>query len=181
MIRPVKSEWSVEAIHLLRVLWLDRSVPLDHIPPRLASETGAVVSRDAVCGKARRLGLAQRSSLSKPATERPVKSRPPAPIRRKPARAAARPERRAPDAVSAFLLHRPGPAVVDFAGLGPGHCRFPVGEAVGLAQLFCGAAKEDHSSYCAAHAALAFQAAPNPQAPAPQRVICAPLAPLAGG
>lgn len=40
---------------------------------------------------------------------------------------------------------------VRLLALRPRHCRWPVGEAIGASQLFCGAAKEPEVSYCPWH------------------------------
>lgn len=55
-------------------------------------------------------------------------------------------------------VRAPGPKSGDLIAIGRG-CRFPVGEATGADQLFCGEPKFPEKSYCPACCAIAYRPA----------------------
>src|SRR5512138_2774837 len=102
--------WTDERIERLKKMWADGATA-----SQIADELGGV-SRNAVIGKAHRLGLEQRPSPVKPGEEKEAKKPAPVPA---PAAAAApkhAPKAEAPAASSAQPAGEPGPS---------GHIRMP--------------------------------------------------------
>jgi len=153
--------WHDEAISDLRRHWSD-GYSASEIAKRL--ERFGKVTRCAVIGKVRRLGLESRKpsgpglaalpkrrcALRRPQLK-PIMYRPPV-KRAAYMRAEPLPIPAAPDVARVQLMD-----------LEPHHCRWPVGEPT---QGFCGCDKVPGLSYCEAHAHRAFaipmQAKPNP-------------------
>lgn len=113
--------WTDERIELLKVLWAE-GLTTGEIGKRLE------VSKNAVVGKAHRLGLKGRPS--------PIKRS------RKPQKAAA-PEKPA----------EPAKAVVEVSGP---TCRWPFGDPKEAGFHFCGKRALAGKPYCAEHAAIAY-------------------------
>ena len=106
--------WTEERIERLKKMWHDGATA-----SQIAEELGGV-SRNAVIGKAHRLGLEQRPSPVKPGEEKEVKKPAPAAAAPKPAaapRAAAAPPAAAPSATHAAPSHRPE---MQYRSIGPG-------------------------------------------------------------
>lgn len=133
--------WWPERTALLRELW-DRGWSAN----RIAQELGSGLSRSAVIGKVHRLKLTRRKASPSVKVIRPhPKHRP---VRRE-----------------KFQMQIPGPprplpktsppapqsSPVSFMDAGPEHCRWINGEPAGPDTIFCGAPKQDGSSYCPYH------------------------------
>ena len=146
--------WTLEAEQIVREKWIQ-----GHTGPEISqflSEIGIIKSRNAVIGKAHRLGL--RRSQSETLEEVPqveVKKSKPKPKPKPKKKAAARP--------------RPSPRVnkvdcgdgVSIWDLEPNSCRWPIGSERGADQRFCGAPAENSISgdgppYCCDHIKLAI-------------------------
>jgi len=129
--------WTDERIALLKELW-DQGLSASQIAEKLAEG----VTRNAVIGKAHRLGLASRPS--------PVKSAKSAKTGKKPA--AKRPAR--PRAAKA----RPAkPERITLLTLTDRICKWPIGHPGEPDFHFCGRRSQPGQPYCAAHAAEAYQ------------------------
>lgn len=118
----------------MKQIWTEEMVVAlcrGHAAGRSAGEIAkdiGTVSRNAVIGKARRLGLSTRVTRS----DRPRKPKPKA-------------NRTTPDLPQAVLLF----------DLEPHHCRYPV-DGEGAETLFCAADTYLHHSYCLKHCEIAF-------------------------
>lgn len=119
------SPWTDERIELLKKLWAD-----GYIAHFIAIQLGGGITKNAVVGKALRLGLEKRKpgSVTQHTPGRPTPYTP-------------RPVRESDTAWHPFL----GIALVD---LEPAHCRYPKGDSN---FLFCGQPKRSGSSYCSHH------------------------------
>ncbi|MBO9546962.1 GcrA family cell cycle regulator [Caulobacter sp.] len=149
--------WPEARVLELKCLWSDGLSAA-----RIAKVLGGV-SRNAVIGKVHRLGLAGRPTPSPPAGRRPT-----TPTRA--ARAASTPKPppppRPPSAPQA--ARRPRHAEVAQASgpyaplwlLGPGACRWPIGDPRGAGFGFCGAPTV-RRPYCDDHRGRAYRAAPG--------------------
>lgn len=117
-------EWTEERVALLKKLWEDgRSAS------QIAEAMGDV-TRNAVIGKAHRIGLKAR----------------PSPIRRQKAAPAASPAPR-----------RPAPAAKKATRVGERQCHWPIGHPREPGFHFCGAPAEPDKPYCAEHCAVAYR------------------------
>jgi len=136
------SGWTVERVALLRKIYGTKSVA------EVAREIGSGVSRNAVIGKAGRLGL------SAPKEERP-KRPPPMPPRPRPVPSPPPPMPPPPP-----MATRPPESSADavhLLELRAHQCRWLIDEA---AFLYCGA-HCDHGSYCPHHAKLSYRPHPG--------------------
>lgn len=160
--------WTAERVQVLRQRW-NEGATASAIAKELSIETN-LVSRNAVIGKAHRMGLparqnripdpeSKRSGRLRRRTERLV-GRPNHP--KQPTPAAASP----PSTPAQLPQDPPEPAEIDVPGCGI------VSHGVGIAELkidscrwiegspsdaiYCGAASEPQGSYCTAHARLAY-------------------------
>jgi GcrA cell cycle regulator len=118
--------WTEERIERLKKMWHDGATA-----SQIADELGGV-SRNAVIGKAHRLGLEQRPSPVKPGEEKEAKTAAPAPApAAAPAKAAAKTEASAADAAPATAnagpsghvrtpQRQPTPAELQYRSIGPG-------------------------------------------------------------
>ena len=118
--------WTEERIERLKKMWHDGATA-----SQIADELGGV-SRNAVIGKAHRLGLEQRPSPVKPGEEKEAKKAAPAPApAAAPAKAAAKTEASAADAAPATAnagpsghvrtpQRQPTPAELQYRSIGPG-------------------------------------------------------------
>jgi GcrA cell cycle regulator len=150
-------EWSSERIEQLRSLWHDGLSA-----SQIATHLGGI-TRNAVIGKAHRLGLTGRPS--------PIKNRPagvarPRPVRRprvETAPAAPRAIARPPVAPQRHIEIRPAPIEVeDVPGatiltLTDRICKWPIGDPRHPDFHFCGRASAEGLPYCADHARRAYQ------------------------
>ena len=140
--------WTDDRVETLKTLWAE-----GHSCSQIARQFGCGLSRNAVIGKVHRLGLPGRSV----------------------AKLMVR-DARMPRAARAIVPGHVAPAIVKPVPLPPVEpaltgaeptlpdltrtaCRWPVGEADGWQQQFCGAPRDGGSSYCAFHARKAI----NPQ------------------
>jgi GcrA cell cycle regulator len=147
-------EWSNERIEQLRALW-HNGLSASQIAVQLGG-----ITRNAVIGKAHRLGLTGRPS--------PIKNRPagvarPRPIRR-PRAEHVSPPRMATAAVQVRRVE-PVPAPVELED-GPGAtiltltdriCKWPIGDPRNPDFHFCGRASAEGLPYCTDHARRAYQ------------------------
>ncbi|MEX6724444.1 GcrA family cell cycle regulator [Parapedomonas caeni] len=138
--------WSDERIELLQRLW-EKGLSASQI----AEELGEGVTRNAVIGKAHRLGLKARPSPVK--AEAPKKAAPPAPKKPKPV---VKPER------------------VTLLELSDKVCKWPHGHPGEEDFHFCGKPVQPGFPYCPEHCAVAYQA----QLPRRDR---RPMPPMLGG
>jgi len=118
--------WTDERIDALKTLW-DKGLSASQI----AKELGENVTRNAVIGKAHRLGLKSRPS--------PVKT-----------------ERKTVKKVA----KKPVKKVVTLLDLTDRMCKWPIGHPGEANFHFCGRPTEPGMPYCAAHCAEAYQAQP---------------------
>ncbi len=167
--------WTEERIALLTKLWTD-----GHTASQIALALGEATTRNAVIGKAHRLGLSGRPApvrAPRPATSRP--SRPKSLMGGNPSRGngprAGRPAGQAPDIRTRQALARvmeqprPAPRIIDVP-LGPGvsllkvtdkMCKWPIGHPGDENFRFCGNAAHESSPYCEGHAQMAYQPMPS--------------------
>lgn len=134
-------EWTDERIETLRSLWM-QGLTASQIAERLGG-----VSRNAVIGKAHRLGLSARPSPIKRETARTF------PLHRAPSVPAAAAPAVAPAAPPQPPVQRP--AAPPQAG-GSKTCMWPVGDPKQADFHFCGAPAEPGRPYCSQHCAAAY-------------------------
>ena len=148
--------WTEERIERLKSMWTQGATASE-----IAEKLGGV-SRNAVIGKAHRLGLEARPSPVKPGEEHaapaPAKAAPkaeaaPAPAPAKPAASPAPPRRLVPA--------KPSPEVADKTSLlelNDRICKWPMGHPGEPDFHFCGAAANPGYPYCVEHCGVAYQA-----------------------
>jgi GcrA cell cycle regulator len=147
------SPWNEERIAALRVHW-DAGLSCSQI----AAQLGNGISRNAVIGKACRLGLDSRKALHRATPV--VRKRDRLRIRlittteRKPARRF----RMAPSISD--LPPDKSDCAVSLMDLKRNSCRWPLGDPQSSSFMFCGAVQEPDCSYCSRHAFIAFRGAP---------------------
>jgi GcrA cell cycle regulator len=144
-------EWTDDRINLLKQLW-GQGLTASQIAERLGG-----VSRNAVIGKAHRLGLSSRPSpIRGGVTPGPRPARKPrsAPSARPAAGAAASPSTNAAEAAPAPA---PKPAPRRVATGGSKACMWPLGDPKEQNFHFCEAPAEPGRPYCAEHCAQAYQ------------------------
>lgn len=122
--------WTEDRIEKLKKLWDDGLSA-----SQIAKELGEGVTRNAVIGKAHRLGLKSRPSPVKTDTEKK--------------KAAPKPAARASDKKLVTLLD-----------LNDRMCKWPIGHPGDADFHFCGKPSEPGMPYCARHCAEAYQAQP---------------------
>ncbi|MFZ5721581.1 MAG: GcrA family cell cycle regulator [Pseudomonadota bacterium] len=140
---PLTTPWTDDRIEILTKLWRDgRSASA------IARELGGV-TRNAVIGKAHRLGLGGRATPARPGTRRPR-----APKAERPA---AR-SRRIPVAKPWPVVVEPVPlaGTSDVASIGPHMCRWPIGDPKAERFALCGRPAV-RGAYCAPHGAIAYR------------------------
>ena len=139
-----ESGWSETRVTTLSQLWLDGLSA-----SQIAKQLGGV-TRNAVIGKVRRLGLSARAPASAPS--RPPRTAHPRPKRPRRAAVAAPPLRKSP-ARSPIQANAPapeGPGLIgDMALLGAHACKWPIGDPKSPDFSFCG--RQADRRYCAAH------------------------------
>lgn len=132
--------WPIEAVDTLRRMLAEGHL-CAAVARQLSLDHGVAISRSMVIGKSRRLGV---TCLVRRGQKQPA---PPAPAPEE------KRSSRDPEALRLF----PAPAsAVTLIHLRPRQCRFPVGEAGGLGQLFCAAACDESETYCAPCQAIAY-------------------------
>lgn len=132
-------DWTQDRTERLKRLWLNGLSA-----SQLARKLGGV-SRSAVLGKLHRLGLTGRGGAPRPLVRKvasgPTTTRKAAPTQ---SRAAAR-----------VAVSKPSPAepglVRDLAALGPGDCRWPIGDPASPDFSFCGRPTLRSEPYCPGH------------------------------
>jgi GcrA cell cycle regulator len=140
-------EWTEERTTLLRTLWLQGQTA-----SQIAERLGGV-TRNAVIGKAHRLGLSSRPS--------PIRQRPAArPSVQAPAPSAARMHAAEPakPAVAPAPVPQMAPTAARTVKAAPGSraCMWPVGDPKQPGFHFCGAPAEPGRPYCAGHCSVAY-------------------------
>jgi len=129
--------WTDDRVELLKNLW-KKGLSASQI----AEELGGDVTRNAVIGKAHRLGLSSRPSpVKKPAEEA--------------AEPAAKPVKKAPK------VEKPAPKaepeIVTILTLTDRMCKWPLGHPGDADFRFCGRKSTPGQPYCAHHARIAYQ------------------------
>lgn len=128
-----KSTWSDERVELLKQLW-----GAGKSAAEIAQQLGCGISRNAVIGKAHRLGLSGRAS----------------PVQKKIDKVAAAAIVRA--AVEAVEFER-SPTAVNLLQLTEKTCRWPIGDPKREGFHFCGGRPMPGLPYCGHHAMMAYQ------------------------
>jgi GcrA cell cycle regulator len=154
--------WTEERIQLLAKLWSEGLSA-----SQIAAELGGGASRNAVLGKAHRLGLVRHETEAPSTARSPRMSRPttpptvadppkpqapapaPLPVEQQPV---SQPARTSP--AQAVLL--PRSAGVTIMELREAMCRFPLGDPTTPEFRFCGAQASTGLPYCAHHAQIAY-------------------------
>ncbi|MBM3489966.1 MAG: GcrA cell cycle regulator [Alphaproteobacteria bacterium] len=137
-------DWSEERVTVLRELWTT-----GFSARQIADRLGEGCTRNAVIGKANRLGLSQptRSSLTRRQKQRERQlQREQIPVR--PARL--------PDSSPPPQPVSPGATIL---ALTTSTCRWPLGDPTSPDFRFCGANAKPGQPYCEAHARMAYQPA----------------------
>ncbi len=160
--------WTDERISLLTKMWTD-----GHTASQIAQALGEATTRNAVIGKAHRLGLSGRPvqpRAARPATRRPST---PKPLRQhgvKPTRAHA-PHMASSHHALGRNIEPPRQVIrVIDVPVGPGvsllkitdkMCKWPIGHPGDENFRFCGNGSIDGSPYCEGHAQVAYQPMPS--------------------
>jgi GcrA cell cycle regulator len=139
------NEWPPERNELLAQLWNTKKYSASQI----AHELG--VTRSAVIGRARRMGLDHRTTGKAPAPFPRIKHD--RPRKRRKRLMSLEP---VIDPIVPPAREVPTGKPVPFFDLRPQHCRWPLWDDAHPALLFCGALKNGWSSYCDRHARKAF-------------------------
>lgn len=152
--------WTEERIEVLTRLWAEGLSA-----SQIAAELGGGASRNAVLGKAHRLGLVRRETKGPSTPGSPKPPRPPTP----PAAAAPpMPQAPAPALVEQHPVCQPAEtspaqavvvprsAGVTIMELREAMCRFPLGDPTTPEFRFCGAQASTGLPYCAHHAQIAY-------------------------
>ena len=135
--------WTDDRVELLKKLWKK-----GYSASQIAEELGGNVTRNAVIGKAHRLGLSSRPSPVKKSAEAAKKPKPaPAKAKKKPVEKPATEEE---------------PEVVTILSLTERMCKWPIGHPGEPGFHFCGRKSMSGQPYCTYHAAMAYQA-PQPR------------------
>lgn len=141
-------EWTEERTALLKTLWLQGQTA-----SQIAERLGGV-TRNAVIGKAHRLGLSSRPS---PIRQRPTHRTAP---QHGPAVSAPRPQAAEPakPPVAAAPVPQMASAPARTAKAAPGSraCMWPVGDPKQPGFHFCGAPAEPSRPYCTEHCSVAY-------------------------
>jgi GcrA cell cycle regulator len=151
-------EWSGERIEQLRALWQDGLSA-----SQIAEQLGGV-TRNAVIGKAHRLGLTGRpspiknrpSGIVRPRPQRPPRVEAPAPSRMVAVAPAPQPALAPPVAAQPIAAAEDGPGA-SILTLTDRICKWPIGDPRDANFHFCGRASADNLPYCADHARRAYQ------------------------
>lgn len=162
---PPPPQWSEEADAILRHAKCETGLSASRIAALLAARCGMTVSRNAVLGRAFRLGLTR---PRRPGAGLGVASRPPAAVKK--TGAAKQAARRTAALNKAFAAaqwpwghHDPLPRGAPQMGLlqlQAGRCRWPVGDKTGIEQMFCGAVTAPATPYCPGHHLCAYRPPP---------------------
>ncbi len=159
--------WTDERIALLTKLWTDGLTA-----SQIALALGEATTRNAVIGKAHRLGLSGRPSpvrTPRPvriAAARPSKPRPLSRPERLPHLAPthdsnrARPQEVALRPIAPPIEIPPGPGVT-LLKVTDKMCKWPIGHPGDASFRFCGGSSREGSPYCEGHAQMAYQPMPS--------------------
>ena len=140
-----KSTWTEDRIAILKQLWGAGKTAAE-----IAEQLGGGVTRNAVIGKAHRLGLSGRAS---PIHSKTVSQAKAADSGRQTAPAAPK-RQKMTDETSQILPEGKGVSLMD---LDAKTCRWPCGDPKKAGFKFCGANSLPGLPYCAEHAAIAYQ------------------------
>jgi GcrA cell cycle regulator len=133
--------WTDERVERLRELW-DKGLSASQIAKELAEN----VTRNAVIGKAHRMGLPSRPS--------PVKADP---AKRAAAAAKKKAAAAAPKKAPATARSAPSTGKVSILDLTESMCKWPIGHPGESHFHFCGKASQPNFPYCASHCVEAYQ------------------------
>ena len=131
--------WTHERIEHLKKLW-----EAGHTASNIATELGGI-TRNAVIGKAHRLGLSGRMKSKSKASSVSI-------VRRK-----KMPANRNSKIIELTTSVSEPMNPISFAGIKDGLCRWPLGEPEDLDFKFCGRSSNDGVVYCDEHHSLAYQ------------------------
>ena len=131
--------WTHERIEHLKKLW-----EAGHTASNIATELGGI-TRNAVIGKAHRLGLSGRMKSKSKVSSVSI-------VRRK-----KMPANRNSKIIELTTSVSEPMNPISFAGIKDGLCRWPVGEPEDLDFKFCGRSSNDGVVYCDEHHSLAYQ------------------------
>ncbi len=141
------NDWTALQIARLGELWDQRDPQLSMA--EIAKAFG--LSKNAICGKVHRLGLAARPS--------PIKPKGSGANPKKLSRAAAKRAIALPEVASLQAAPIPAPVVVAAPRLAPvatGECMWPTKQIARSRWLFCGEPSHNKRSYCEAHCCIAY-------------------------
>ncbi len=142
-------DWSQAAVRLLHRFYVEQGLSAAQTASALARELGVSPTRNAVLGKAQRMGWSKPRSERAPAPPRPVRMR------------------RGPVRWPRPMADRPLPVLREVqTGAKPklwlerrfGECAYPVGDPVGPGLQLCCAAPTGGGTYCPPHRELMAQA-----------------------
>lgn len=128
-----KSTWSDDRVELLKSLW-----GAGKSAAEIAQQLGGGISRNAVIGKAHRLGLSGRAS----------------PVQKKVDKVAAAAIARA---AAEEVSYERSPTGVNLLQLSDKTCRWPIGDPKREGFHFCGSRPMPGVPYCGHHSAVAYQ------------------------
>ena len=131
--------WTHERIEHLKKLW-----EAGHTASNIATELGGI-TRNAVIGKAHRLGLSGRMKSKSKVSSVSI-------VRRK-----KMPANRNSKIIELTTSVSEPMNPISFAGIKDGLCRWPLGEPEELDFKFCGRSSNDGVIYCDEHHSLAYQ------------------------
>lgn len=143
--------WTDESIARLCALAADGRTASQIARQLAASPEFGAPSRNAVIGKAARLGVKLGAHA-----DRPPREKPPRVERRAPLRAAPRPAKA--DARPLWTGAIPTSLRVSLADLAEAGCRFPLGDPLGDDFAYCGSPTLGKFPYCPGHCAMAYSA-----------------------
>jgi GcrA cell cycle regulator len=146
-----KHKWRPEIVELMVALW-DGGQSAGQI----ALQLGPGYARNDVIGKLWRLG--KRSGGKRSGVNRSLQRKKAAEARAAAKKGAPAP---LPAIVEAPVVAIPESRRVTLLEVGPGLCRFPLGDPQSADFVFCGADAKLGEAYCAAHAAIAYYEAPR--------------------
>ena len=154
------SNWAPEHSDALRG-FLSRGMSYRQVAKALNARFGTGFSRNAVVGRAKRLGLkitqGRKVALRPPRPDRRLEPAPKALAKAEPPAVAPAP---APGPIKPVKLRCVGikPRLLAFDDLEPGDCRYPYGgEKEGEPYAFCGHPRLANSSYCRPHRDLTHE------------------------
>ena len=145
--------WTDERIDQLKELW-ERGLTASQIAEKLAGG----ISRNAVIGKAHRLGLKARPSPVKSGEAAPAAGAAPAEVRPTPAPAPIAEAPRPKPVVARMAAAVTGSGKTSLLDLSDKICKWPIGHPGDADFHFCGKPAQPTFPYCGEHCAVAYQA-----------------------